>query len=152
MSITHLIHKHSYNIARQESDPCSPLHHYRRRRSIAPRDGRIPAPTRPSTTAAIQQPAASTSAAPSLPEQGYEPPTAASFYIPSLPGLSPDSTLTLYGGHLPSTDLDSDPEGLNDAHLFFFLAKAKHVDSRQKLVLWLNGGELGCVALSDKDT
>jgi hypothetical protein len=83
----------------------------------------------------------------------YTPPTSASFYIPSLPGLAKESTLTLYGGHLPSTvtsatpgdevehETDSSAEGGGDAHLFFFLAKAKHIADREKLVIWLNGGE-----------
>lgn len=31
----------------------------------------------------------------------------------------------------------------SDAHLFFFLAKAKHIAEKQKLVIWLNGGP-GC--------
>lgn len=86
----------------------------------------------------------------------YIPPTSASFYIPSLPGLAKESTLTLYGGHLPSTvtsatpndevaqETDSSAEGGGDAHLFFFLAKAKHIADREKLVIWLNGGGYGC--------
>lgn len=81
----------------------------------------------------------------------YTPPTAASFYIPTLPGLPADSTLTLFGGHLPSTVTSSSILGIDDdgsddpsdAHLFFFLAKAKHIDQSQKLVIWLNGGP-GC--------
>jgi hypothetical protein len=94
----------------------------------------------------------------------YTPPTSASFYIPQLPGLPSESTLTLYGGHLPATITSGDvldiPSADNasssssssssstsstesDAHLFFFLAKAKHIAEKQKLVIWLNGGP-GC--------
>lgn len=109
----------------------------------------------------------STSSSSSSSDNTYTAPTAASFYIPTLPGLPSDSTLTLYGGHLPSTITASSSSSLSniklgdpssstassssytadgsssDAHLFFFLAKAKHIAQKQKLVIWLNGGP-GC--------
>ncbi|KAK4050424.1 Cell death protease [Microbotryomycetes sp. JL201] len=56
-----------------------------------------------------------------------------------------DSALTMYAGHLPSAppvaggvkDADS------DAHLFFFMIKAKHIADTERTILWFNGGP-GC--------
>lgn len=88
----------------------------------------------------------------------WTPPPASSFFIPALPGLDPASTLTLFAGHIPSTitskpltttipaDSKSSSSGssnaaYDNAHLFFLLAKARHIAEREKLVLWLNGGQ-----------
>lgn len=75
-------------------------------------------------------------------------PSAASFYVPRLPGQPLDLELSpMYSGHLPasySIQNTVDPEVLdNDAHLFFLLVKAKHVADKAKLVIWFNGGEGG---------
>ncbi|KAM0793726.1 hypothetical protein ACM66B_001150 [Microbotryomycetes sp. NB124-2] len=56
-----------------------------------------------------------------------------------------DSSLTMYAGHLPSAPpvaggvKDSD----SDAHLFFFMVKAKHIADTERTILWFNGGP-GC--------
>lgn len=74
-------------------------------------------------------------------------PSAASFYVPRLPGQPPELQLApIYSGHLPASYLmpgDADSQE-NDAHLFFLLVKAKHVADRAKLVIWFNGGVHVC--------
>ncbi|KAM0755570.1 alpha/beta-hydrolase [Meredithblackwellia eburnea MCA 4105] len=72
-------------------------------------------------------------------EEPSELPTAASFYVPHLPGLSGESRLSLYAGNLPSTSESSQ----SDAHLYFLLAMNRHIPHRQRLLIWLNGGP-GC--------
>ncbi|GAA5908210.1 uncharacterized protein JCM6883_004309 [Sporobolomyces salmoneus] len=62
-------------------------------------------------------------------------PTASDLYVSSLPGLETLKT-TLFAGNLP---VSSD----SDAHLYFLLARNKHIPNRQRLVIWLNGGP-GC--------
>lgn len=76
--------------------------------------------------------------------------SAASFYVPRLPGQTPELQLApMYSGHLPasySTAEDIDPATLeNDAHLFFLLVKAKHIADKAKLVIWFNGGGEACL-------
>ncbi|KDE04968.1 hypothetical protein, variant [Microbotryum lychnidis-dioicae p1A1 Lamole] len=75
--------------------------------------------------------------------------SAANFYIPTLPGLSADSTLSMYGGHIPS--LPSTPQvgatsatsSESDAHLYFFMLKARHIADKERTIFWFNGGP-GC--------
>ncbi|GAA6021357.1 hypothetical protein JCM11491_004759 [Sporobolomyces phaffii] len=63
-------------------------------------------------------------------------PTASDLFVESLP----DSLrTTLFAGNLPSAA----PSTNSDAHLYFLLAKNKHIPNRQRLVIWLNGGP-GC--------
>lgn len=52
-----------------------------------------------------------------------EPPTAADFYVHSLPGMPPSSRLQLYSGLLPSSEVSSPPSAADsDAHLYFLLS------------------------------
>lgn len=138
MSLASFVHAHSYNLEAQVADGVFSSKLLGKRR-VEPEAG--PAP--PDSTTAASSAAA----------KKWSPPTAASFYMSSLPGLDPESSLTLYGGHLPSTvtsdtpaddvakQQSGDADGGGDAHLFFFLAKAKHIAEREKLVIWLNGGK-----------
>lgn len=85
-------------------------------------------------------------------------PTASDLWVSSLPGLrasrrgrdcvrpeltalytASDARLSLFAGHLPSTA----PHSSSDAHLYFLLARNKHIPKRERLVIWLNGGP-GC--------
>ena len=124
---------------------------------------RLDAAQRSQSFAAVERADASTTSLPLQQRQKYKPPPAAAFWIPQLPGLSPESTLTLYAGHLPSTvssgDIAIDAGGQNangqayqpsgdgstdgNPHLFFFMAKARHIAEREKLLLWFNGGQSG---------
>ncbi|GAA5887724.1 hypothetical protein JCM6882_001510 [Rhodosporidiobolus microsporus] len=71
-------------------------------------------------------------------------PTAADLWVKDLPGLPADSKLALFAGNLPSTATSNPPTARDsDAHLYFLLARAKHLPKRERLVLWLNGGP-GC--------
>lgn len=77
------------------------------------------------------------------PRQTPAPPTQASFYVSSLPGLPPQSHLSLYAGTLPATtrSYPINPDE-SDASLYFFLAKHRHIPKRERLLIWLNGGEI----------
>lgn len=145
-SLSELIHDYSYNYERQLSDELAGIEsprQYLSKRS-------------PADKASSSRPAKVASGE-TTDDGNYNPPSAASFYIPSLPGLSAESTLTLYGGHIPSTvtaagtgSASSATDSVvveSDAHLFFFLARAKHIAEKQKLILWLNGGRRIQVAL-----
>lgn len=57
--------------------------------------------------------------------------SAGNFFIPSLPGLESSSTLTMYGGHLPS---DADPQ--TDSHLYFFLIRNRHIADTERTIVW----------------
>ncbi|BGO96609.1 Cell death protease [Rhodotorula toruloides] len=72
-------------------------------------------------------------------------PTASDFWIDSLPGFHGDFRLSLYGGNLPSATHTTPPAPAadSDAHLYFLLARNKHIPKRERLVIWLNGGP-GC--------
>lgn len=139
MSLAALVHAHSYNLETQVAEGVfSSKSLGKRRAEPEPADGGAGSKATGSSSSKASK---------------WTPPTAASFYIPSLPGLDPESSLTLYGGHLPSTvtsdtpadevatQQSSETDGGGDSHLFFFLAKAKHIAEREKLVIWLNGGE-----------
>ena len=62
-------------------------------------------------------------------------PSASDLWVQSLPGLDELRT-TLFAGNLPSA-LPADD---SDAHLYFLLARNKHIPNRQRLVIWFNGG------------
>ena len=64
---------------------------------------------------------------------------AAGFYIPSLPGLA-STTLSMYGGLLPSAPTVNGIKDTSDAHLYFHFVKNKHISSTPKLLIWFNGG------------
>lgn len=79
-------------------------------------------------------------------------PSAASFYVESIPSLANSQGSQVYAGYLPAresaTVFDKGPE--DDAHLYFLLEKARHLPSgnggsthKRRLMLWLNGGP-GC--------
>lgn len=73
-------------------------------------------------------------------------PTAASFYVPSLPDLHEDNThpLHIYAGHLPSDPNASElPSGSVSAHLYFFMIKARRTADKERILFWFNGGP-GC--------
>ncbi|KAJ7771009.1 Alpha/Beta hydrolase protein [Mycena maculata] len=73
-------------------------------------------------------------------------PSAASFYVPSLPDIhqDPEHPLTIFAGHLPS-DPDAsklDPTAVT-AHLYFVMIKNRRVADKKRLMFWFNGGP-GC--------
>ncbi|KAI5481486.1 hypothetical protein MNV49_004243 [Pseudohyphozyma bogoriensis] len=70
--------------------------------------------------------------------------SAANFYIPTLPGLPADSSLKMWGGHIPSEP----PVGgvaakSSEAHLFFFMIRNRHIADKSRTIFWFNGGP-GC--------
>ncbi|KAI6100155.1 carboxypeptidase KEX1 [Pisolithus sp. B1] len=73
-------------------------------------------------------------------------PSAASFYVPQLPGLQqdPEHPLHVYAGHILS-DPNVATANPNDvlAHLFFVLVKARRSADKERLMFWFNGGP-GC--------
>lgn len=70
-------------------------------------------------------------------------PSAADFYVDNLPGLPASSRIKLYSGHLPAYDPQQSQDGHPDPHLFFLLARAKHIADRPRTIFWFNGGP-GC--------
>ncbi|KAH8834509.1 Alpha/Beta hydrolase protein [Flagelloscypha sp. PMI_526] len=73
-------------------------------------------------------------------------PSAASFYVPSIPELhqDPDHPLHIYAGHLeadPNAD-SARPEDVT-AHLYFVLIKNRKVADKERVMFWFNGGP-GC--------
>ncbi|KAJ7886693.1 Alpha/Beta hydrolase protein [Mycena leptocephala] len=75
-----------------------------------------------------------------------ELPSAASFYVPSLPDIhqDPEHPLTIFAGHLPS-DPDAsklDPKTVT-AHLYFVIIKNRRVADKKRIMFWFNGGP-GC--------
>ncbi|KAI6034620.1 Alpha/Beta hydrolase protein [Pisolithus microcarpus] len=75
-----------------------------------------------------------------------EIPSAASFYVPQLPGLQqdPEHPLHIYAGHILS-DPNVATANPNDvlAHLFFVMVKARRSADKERLMFWFNGGP-GC--------
>jgi len=73
-------------------------------------------------------------------------PSAASFYVPSIPGIvqNPDIPLQIFSGHL-SAEPDAGLRAGKDltAHLFFVMVKNRRVADKERLVFWFNGGP-GC--------
>lgn len=161
MSVASLIHEHSYSYKRQLADGTLQNRHADGAESSSSSRSRKRAKTSSDSSSSDNDSATTSS---------WTPPSAASYYIPSLPGLDSSSTLTLFGGHIPSTitpngPVNTDVDGSTtssssssssaasedtggNAHLFFFLAKAKHIAEKEKLVIWLNGG----ATTSTKDT
>ncbi|TKA55376.1 hypothetical protein B0A53_02300 [Rhodotorula sp. CCFEE 5036] len=92
-------------------------------------------------------------------------PSAADLYVDKLPGLPPDARLQLFAGNIPaaSSSPTAPVASDSDAHLYFLLARNKHIPKRERLVLWLNGGpgcssfdgslvELGPVRVNEDET
>ncbi|KWU46624.1 alpha/beta-hydrolase, partial [Rhodotorula sp. JG-1b] len=92
-------------------------------------------------------------------------PSAADLYVDKLPGLPPDARLQLFAGNIPaaSSSPTAPVASDSDAHLYFLLARNKHIPQRERLVLWLNGGpgcssfdgslvELGPVRVNEDET
>ncbi|KAK0491510.1 alpha/beta-hydrolase [Armillaria novae-zelandiae] len=73
-------------------------------------------------------------------------PSAASFYVPSLPDIhqDPDHPLKIYAGHL-SSDPNAAKAPATDvtAHLYFVLVKNRRTADRDRVIFWFNGGP-GC--------
>ncbi|EJD01360.1 KEX1 protein [Fomitiporia mediterranea MF3/22] len=73
-------------------------------------------------------------------------PSAAAFYVQSLPDLHQDEAhpLHIYSGHL-SSDPDAEhlPSTTVTAHLFFVLIKARRTADKERILFWFNGGP-GC--------
>ncbi|KAI0307074.1 carboxypeptidase KEX1 [Multifurca ochricompacta] len=73
-------------------------------------------------------------------------PSAASFYVPALPGLHQDPLhpLHIYAGHL-----NADPGAARlpnttvTAHIYFVLIKARRTADKERIIFWFNGGP-GC--------
>ncbi|EPQ59066.1 alpha/beta-hydrolase [Gloeophyllum trabeum ATCC 11539] len=73
-------------------------------------------------------------------------PSAASFYVHTLPGLRQDPThpLHIYAGHLPSDpEAATAPPTAVTAHLYFVLTKARRTADKERVIFWFNGGP-GC--------
>ncbi|KAF9651698.1 alpha/beta-hydrolase [Thelephora ganbajun] len=73
-------------------------------------------------------------------------PPAASFYVPTLPGLVQDeeNPLRMFAGHIPSDpDAASLPSTTVYAHTFFLMIKARRRVDKERILFWFNGGP-GC--------
>ncbi|KAI5123390.1 hypothetical protein M0805_006098 [Coniferiporia weirii] len=73
-------------------------------------------------------------------------PSAASFYVSSLPDLHQDPAhpLHIYAGHIASDPESSRlPVATVSAHLFFVLIKARRTADKERVLFWFNGGP-GC--------
>ncbi|KAF9481873.1 pheromone-processing carboxypeptidase KEX1 [Pholiota conissans] len=75
-----------------------------------------------------------------------EKPSAASFYIPTIPYVhqNPNHPLTMFGGHL-SADPNITRASSTDitSHLYFFMVKNRRTADKERIVFWFNGGP-GC--------
>ncbi|KDR84091.1 hypothetical protein GALMADRAFT_236745 [Galerina marginata CBS 339.88] len=73
-------------------------------------------------------------------------PSAASFYIPSIPYIhqNAEHPLRMYGGHL-SADPNLSKAASTDItpHLYFFMVKNRRTADRERVIFWFNGGP-GC--------
>ncbi|KAG8900039.1 Cell death protease [Tulasnella sp. 403] len=83
----------------------------------------------------------------SAPAPPPEQPSAASFYVPSLPGFvqDPNHPIRIYAGHLladPSASVATPSKNVL-AHLYFVLLKARRTADKERLIIWFNGGP-GC--------
>ncbi|KAJ7784094.1 Alpha/Beta hydrolase protein [Mycena metata] len=73
-------------------------------------------------------------------------PSAASFYVPSLPDIhqDPEHPLTIFAGHLPSDPNASKYDAKTvTAHLFFVMIKNRRMADKRRIMFWFNGGP-GC--------
>lgn len=74
-------------------------------------------------------------------------PSAASFYVPTLPGLHQDHPLHIYAGHVLSDPNAASASSLDVlAHLFFVMVKARRAADKERLMFWFN------VSLYNPDT
>lgn len=68
-------------------------------------------------------------------------PSAASFYVPSLPDLhqDPNNPLTMFAGHL-SADPNITRVQLTDvtSHLYFVMIKNRRVADKRRIMFWFN--------------
>ena len=68
-------------------------------------------------------------------------PSAASFYVPTLPDLhqDPNRPLRIYAGHLPADpNAASAPATSLTAHLYFVLIKARKLADKERVLFWFN--------------
>lgn len=68
-------------------------------------------------------------------------PSAASFYVPTLPGLIQDkeNPLRMFAGHIPSDpDVASLPATTVYAHTFFLMIKARRRADKERILFWFN--------------
>ena len=68
-------------------------------------------------------------------------PSAASFYVSSLPGLHQDPThpLHIYAGHILSDPRAPSASNLDVlAHLLFVMVKARRAADKERLMFWFN--------------
>lgn len=67
-------------------------------------------------------------------------PSAASFYVPNLPGLHEDNNhpLHIYAGHIESDPNILPSDTTVSAHLFFVLVKARKTADKERVMFWFN--------------
>ena len=68
-------------------------------------------------------------------------PSAASFYVPTLPGLVQDeeNPLRMFSGHIPSDpDAAVLPPTTVYAHTFFFMIRARRRADKERILFWFN--------------
>jgi len=73
-------------------------------------------------------------------------PSAASFYVPSLPDIhqDPNHPLTIFAGHLSSDPKASKALATDvTSHLYFVLLKRRRNADKERVMFWFNGGP-GC--------
>jgi len=72
---------------------------------------------------------------------GWTVPSAASFYVPTLPGLVQDeeNPLRMFAGHIPSDpDAASLPPTTVYAHTFFLMIKPRRRADKERIMFWFN--------------
>ncbi|KAF7302245.1 Carboxypeptidase [Mycena indigotica] len=73
-------------------------------------------------------------------------PSAASFYVPSLPDIhqDPEHPLTIFSGHISSDPNEDKVDSKTvTAHLFFVMIKNRRIADKKRIMFWFNGGP-GC--------
>ncbi|KAF7332638.1 Carboxypeptidase [Mycena kentingensis (nom. inval.)] len=73
-------------------------------------------------------------------------PSAASFFVPSLPDIhqDPERPLTIFAGHVSSDPNEDKVDSKTvTSHLFFVLVKNRRVADKKRIMFWFNGGP-GC--------
>ena len=70
----------------------------------------------------------------------YSVPSAASFYVPTLPDLHQDPLrpLRMYAGHLLAEDPSAVPDKTLASHLYFVLVKARRSADKERILFWFN--------------